>query len=89
MEPRMNETLTGLELRSTVTGDGQLRLELLDAAIDPPGPDEIVVKVEATPLNPSDLALLLGPADMETLEAGAPRSCRRSRPRSRRGRWAA
>jgi NADPH:quinone reductase-like Zn-dependent oxidoreductase len=66
----MNETLSGLELRSTVTGDGQLRLELLEAAIDPPGPDEIVVKVEATPLNPSDLALLLGPADMETLETG-------------------
>ena len=66
----MNETLSGLELRSTVTGDGQLRLELVEATIDPPGPDEIVVKVEATPLNPSDLALLLGPADMATLEAG-------------------
>jgi NADPH:quinone reductase-like Zn-dependent oxidoreductase len=66
----MNETLSGLELRSTVTSDGQLRLDLIDAAIDPPGPDEIVVKVEATPLNPSDLALLFGPADMETLEAG-------------------
>jgi NADPH:quinone reductase-like Zn-dependent oxidoreductase len=66
----MNETLSGLELRSTVTGDGRLRLELVDAAIDPPGPDEIVVRVEATPLNPSDLALLLGPADMATLEAG-------------------
>ena len=70
MEPHMNETLSGLELRSTVTGDGQLRLELIEAAIDPPGPDEIVVKVEATPLNPSDLALLVGPADMATLEAG-------------------
>jgi NADPH:quinone reductase-like Zn-dependent oxidoreductase len=70
MEPHMNETLSGLELRSTVTGDGQLRLELIEATIDPPGPDEIVVKVEATPLNPSDLALLFGPADMETLEAG-------------------
>ena len=70
MEPQMNETLSGLELRSTVTGDGQLRLELIEAKIDPPAPDEIVVKVEATPLNPSDLALLLGPADMETLEVG-------------------
>jgi len=70
MEPQMNETLYGLELRSTVTGDGQLRLELIEATIDRPGPDEIVVKVEATPLNPSDLALLLGPADIETLEVG-------------------
>jgi NADPH:quinone reductase-like Zn-dependent oxidoreductase len=66
----MNEALSGLELRSTVTGDGQLRLELSEALIEPPGPDEIVVEVEATPINPSDLALLLGPADMETLEAG-------------------
>ena len=88
METQVNETLSGLELRSTVTGDGQLRLELIDAAIDPPGPDEIVVRVEATPLNPSDLALLLGPADMATLEAEARRSGRRSRRRYRTGRWA-
>jgi len=66
----MNEALSGLELRSTVTSEGQLRLELIEATIEPPGPDEIVVKVEASPLNPSDLALLLGPADIETLEAG-------------------
>jgi NADPH:quinone reductase-like Zn-dependent oxidoreductase len=66
----MNEALSGLELRSTATSEGQLRLELIEATIEPPGPDEIVVKVEASPLNPSDLALLLGPADMETLEAG-------------------
>src|SRR4051794_10147025 len=66
----MDEPLTGLELRSTATSGGQLRLELVDATIDPPGPDEIVVQVEATPLNPSDLALLLGPADMDTLQAG-------------------
>ena len=72
MEPRMNETLTGLELRSTVTGDGQLRLELLDAAIDPPGPDEIVVKVEATPLNPSDLALLSVRPTWRRSRRGAP-----------------
>lgn len=66
----MDEPLTGLELRSTVTSAGQLRLELVEAAIDPPAADELVVRVEATPLNPSDLALLLGPADMDTLEAG-------------------
>ena len=66
----MDEPLTGLELRSTATSNGQLRLELVDSVIDPPGPDEIVVRVEATPLNPSDLALLLGPADMATLEVG-------------------
>jgi NADPH:quinone reductase-like Zn-dependent oxidoreductase len=66
----MDEPLTGVELRSTVTSEGQLRLELVDTPVGAPGPDEIVVRIEATPLNPSDLALLLGPADMSTLEAG-------------------
>ena len=31
-----------------------------------PGDDEVVVRVEATPINPSDLGLLIGPADMST-----------------------
>ena len=37
--------------------------------IPEPGPDQVVVKVEATPINPSDLGLLLGPADMGTAKA--------------------
>ena len=37
--------------------------------IPEPGPDQVVVKVEATPINPSDLGLLLGPADMSTAKA--------------------
>ena len=31
-----------------------------------PGPDEIVVRVQAAPINPSDLGLLLGPLDPTT-----------------------
>ena len=31
-----------------------------------PGPDEVVVRVEAAPINPSDLGLLVGAADMTT-----------------------
>jgi NADPH:quinone reductase-like Zn-dependent oxidoreductase len=34
-----------------------------------PAPDEVVVRVEASPINPSDLGLLLGPADVTTLKA--------------------
>ncbi|VWX47216.1 zinc-binding dehydrogenase [Novosphingobium sp. 9U] len=36
--------------------------------IDDPADDEIIVRVEAAPINPSDLGLLLGPADMASLQ---------------------
>ena len=57
-------TTTGLQLRSLVKDDNSLELSLVDVEMPEPGPDEILVRVEAAPLNPSDLALLLGPADM-------------------------
>lgn len=61
---------TSLQLRSMVTAEGKLEVSLVDVEIPQPGPDEVVVRVEATPLNPSDLALLLGPADMSTAVVG-------------------
>ncbi|GAA0323755.1 zinc-binding dehydrogenase [Sphingomonas oligophenolica] len=66
----MSEALTGLELRSTVTSGGELQLTLAEVTLDPPGPDEVIVRVEAAPINPSDLGLLLGPADIATMKAG-------------------
>lgn len=66
----MANPLTGLELRSTVSSDGNLTLSLEPVTLSAPGPDEVIVRVEAAPLNPSDLGLLLGPADMATLKAG-------------------
>ena len=65
-----DETRTGLELRSLVTPDGELRLSLEEVTVTAPGPDELVVQVEAAPINPSDLGLLLGPADLATMAAG-------------------
>ena len=62
-------TVTGRELRSTVTDDGTLRLTLEDVALEPPSADEVIVKVEAAPINPSDIGLLLGPANVSTLRA--------------------
>ena len=59
-------TTTSKQLRTLVTPDGTLELSLVSVEIPDPGPDEVLVKIEATPLNPSDLALLLGPADMTT-----------------------
>ncbi len=66
----MPDRLTGLELRSTVSSDAKLTLSLEPVTLDPPGPDEVIVRVEAAPINPSDLGLLLGPADMATLQPG-------------------
>ena len=58
---------SGLQLRSLVTPEGVLELRLADTPVDPPKADEVLVRVEASPLNPSDLGLLLGPADLSTL----------------------
>ncbi|HEY2871300.1 MAG TPA: zinc-binding dehydrogenase [Reyranella sp.] len=55
---------TGLQLRSLITKSGALELSLAKVEVPEPGPDQVVVRVEATPINPSDLGLLLGPADM-------------------------
>ena len=65
----MDQTTSGLELRSLTTSDGQLRLSLEPVTPGAPGPDEVLVRVEAAPINPSDLALLLGPADVSTIRA--------------------
>ena len=54
---------SGLELRSLIKRSGVLELSLARVAIVPPAADEVIVRVEATPINPSDLGLLLGPAD--------------------------
>ena len=62
----------GLQLRSLVTAGGELQLSLAKVPTPAPGPDEILVRIEGTPINPSDLGLLLGPADLSTLSvAGA------------------
>jgi NADPH:quinone reductase-like Zn-dependent oxidoreductase len=62
--------MTGLQLRSLVKKSGELELSLARVPVPEPAPDEVVVRVEASPLNPSDLGLLLGPADMSTAKAG-------------------
>lgn len=60
---------TGLQLRSLIKKSGELELSLVEMPIPEPGPDQVVVKIEATPINPSDLGLLIGPADMSTAKA--------------------
>ena len=55
---------SGLQLRSLISTAGQLELSLARVDVPEPGPDQVVVRVEATPINPSDLGLLTGPADL-------------------------
>src|SRR5215216_4393235 len=58
-------TDTGLQLRSKISKDGTLEVSLAKVPVPEPKDDEVLVRVEATPLNPSDLGLLFGPAEME------------------------
>jgi NADPH:quinone reductase len=60
---------TGLQLRSLIKSSGELEMSLATIPTPEPGPDEVVVRVEAAPINPSDLALLVGAADMATAKA--------------------
>jgi NADPH2:quinone reductase len=60
---------TGLQLRSTVKSEGILELSLISIPTPEPGAEEVVVRVEASPLNPSDLGLLLAAADLGTLKS--------------------
>jgi NADPH:quinone reductase len=64
-------SLTAHELRSLVTSDGRLKLSIEEAPVPAPGADEVVVRIDAAPLNPSDIINLLGSADVATLRAGS------------------
>ena len=54
----------GLQLRSLVTHEGELQLSLMRVPVTEPGPDDVLVRIDATPINPSDIGLLFGAADM-------------------------
>ncbi len=56
--------MTGLQLRTTVKSSGELQLSLASIETPTPAAHEVLVRVEAAPINPSDLGLLFGPADM-------------------------
>jgi len=61
---------TGLQLRSLVKRSGELELSLAEVPTPVPGPNEVVVRVEATPINPSDIGLLFAAADPATAKQG-------------------
>ncbi len=51
-------------LTSTMTHEGRLELEIVEEAVAAPADDQIVLRVEAAPVNPTDLGLMLGAADV-------------------------
>ena len=53
----------GLQLLSLLEPDGTLYLRLAEKEVEQPGPDEVVVRLEAVPINPSDLMTLLAAGD--------------------------
>ena len=63
----------GLQLRSLIKKSGELEISLQNVPTPEPGPDEVVVRVEATPINPSDIGLLIGAADLSTFKAAGNR----------------
>ena len=61
-------TETSNEIRSEITSDGNLKISLEQVTKPEPKEGEVLIKVEASPINPSDLGLLLGPADVSSLK---------------------
>ena len=56
------------EIRSTLTNEGILELSIVNVERPVPGDDEVLLKIEASPINPSDLALLITfAADLDSL----------------------
>jgi NADPH2:quinone reductase len=61
---------SGLQLRSLIKPEGELELSLVETPVSAPEPDEVLLRVEASPINPSDIGLLFGAADMSTAVHG-------------------
>ena len=60
---------TALQLQSLIRDGGELEISLAAVEVPEPAADEVLVRIEATPINPSDLGLLFGAADMSTAVA--------------------
>ncbi len=62
----MTSPTQGLQLTSTVNDNGTLHIVVQHQTLAQPADDEVMIEVQATPLNPSDIGLLCGAADMST-----------------------
>src|SRR5262252_7895072 len=60
---------TGLQIRSTVKKEGVVEITIVNTPTPEPKADEVVVRIEAAPINPSDQGLLFAGADMSAAKA--------------------
>jgi NADPH2:quinone reductase len=60
------------QIRSLVTADGELQLSIATVDTPPPGEHEVLVRIDAAPINPSDLGLLLAAADVTRATSSGP-----------------
>ncbi|MCX8494921.1 MAG: zinc-binding dehydrogenase [Akkermansiaceae bacterium] len=64
---------SGVQLFSLVKPSGELELSLQRVAVAPPDAHEVTVRIEAAPINPSDLWLMFGTADLSAVKlSGTP-----------------
>ena len=57
---------SNIELISTISEDNKLALSLREIAMPEPGENEVVIRIDAAPINPSDLGVMFSAADMTT-----------------------
>lgn len=70
----MNTPGAGLEMRSLIRESGELELSLAEVRAPSPAHDEVLVRIEAAPINPSDQGLMFAVADMASLRSSGTRA---------------
>tara|TARA_R110000868_G_scaffold47354_5_gene155452 strand:+ start:173 stop:1312 length:1140 start_codon:yes stop_codon:yes gene_type:complete len=77
---------TYLQILSTLTPEGVLRMELVEQQMPTPKPSQVIVKIEASPINPSDLGVMFGMANMsEATSSGSGKDTALTAPVSAQG----
>ena len=59
---------TNKQITSTITDKGKLEIAITESSRPVPKDDEVLIEVKASPINPSDLGALIGPADVNTIK---------------------
>ena len=62
------------QIKSNISSQGLLTISIDEVEVPEPKDGEVIIKVQATPINPSDLGLLVGPADVSSLKVIEPGS---------------
>ena len=59
------------QLFTLISADGKLEISLKDVEIPQPRGDQVIVRIEAAPINPSDMWPMFGPANLAEAELSA------------------